>query len=267
MSDDIVKIDLSNRSIALPDFMQGDADMGKENIKPSNDVARVKVVQKNSDDSLTEVFKPGDCVLQPDMVLLCAADESVAVTPLFHFTEYCFWEAYTKKSDDKSPILKRTIDPGDPIAIKSQKPDTWYEWHPDHPEGSKDAEKHRRRYVEHLVYIMLAHGVAEATFPFLLSFQKGEYRRGARFGSRLAAAAAPIFGTRWRMSTSVRKGVNPYRGVDLVVDAEQRYVSSDLYPSLRESFVKFKELFDAGLLTPTYEDESVVESAPTGDSL
>lgn len=266
MSDDIHALDLKSNA-NVPAFMQDDVDMGKENIKPTNDVARLKVVQKNSDDSLVEVYSAGDCIIQPDMVLLCGANESIAVTPLFHFTEYCLWEAYTKKSDDKSPILKRTIDINDPVAVKSQKPETWYEWHPDHPEGSKDAEKHRRRYVEHLVYIMVAHDVPDVTVPFLVSFQKGEYRRGARFGSRLAAAAAPIFGTRWRLGTSTRKGVNPYKGVDLTVDSEQRFVTQEQYAPFKGLFLKFKELFESGLLTPTYEDESVVDEATSGDSL
>lgn len=246
----------------VPDYMRAQIGEGLEDVHQSQDVSRIKVVQKQADDELLEKFSPGDLILTPELELVAKAGEAIGFTPLFFWNEFCTWEPLCARGSVDSPIVERSTDRSGALAAKCASKDTWYEYHPDHPKGSPEAEKWRRRNVHHLCYLVILDH-PEMTMPVVMSFQKGDFRKGARFGSRLVQAKVPIYGQRYLLSTSTRDTTNPYKGLDIDPDTENRWVSREKFETNRELHLSFKKLFESNKLSAGGEDTE----AETTDTL
>lgn len=253
-----------NPSASLPAYLQTTArPEGMEDLKNILKPSYLKIIQKQADDKLLEVFAPGDLVLKPADALIANKDQKFLFTPLFFYREFLTWTPL--ESRGKVPaVIDRSIDPRSPLAMKATGgPDRWTET------VTYQGQTLKVRHVEHLNFIVALHGVPAATEPVILSFSKGENKNGSKFAALLKSRNANIYDTVFeaRVDPEPRKNekgswyglaiTNPDEASPWVTE-EQHNLFKDLYAGLSERHKRDEIRAD-------HEDEIVAEPALSGE--
>lgn len=264
MADDKTALTVSE---PVPSYLEEYSNEGTQNIKANNMLQRLKVIQDLRRGDYKE-FSPGSLVLSPDQICLCSGDnpQQLGFVPLYHFSLYALIEPLC--ANVSYPVVESTTDETSDIARRSQDSNLWWEYHPDHPAGSPDAEKWRRRYVHQLCFVVMIDGFP---LPALLTFSKGDFKRGRKLCSTILMRKAPIWAQRYMMQAKVvdnasgdewwALGVNP--------DLDQPFVSQELAASYREQYAKLDEMFQGGVLADEAKSavETEDETAEVSDTL
>lgn len=204
------------QELAVPDFMQEDSELGKEDLTKYIKPPRLKVVQRNADEQYRQQFDAGDVILIPQMVLVAAVkrDErdrpvergtAFAFVPLLFFPEWITVNPMAYKGSE--PFIRdRSLDPKSEIAFKAQSPETWEEPHPTRPK-TDDGKDAKIRHQECLNFVVVILGVAglEAQ-PVVMSFSKTAHRTGSNLAMLINMRRnAPIFGCVFEAHVEGRK--------------------------------------------------------------
>lgn len=220
----------------------------------------VKMVQKMSNEELTERFGVGALVLTPEMVLLTRGGEEnppVAFCPILFYIEYCKWAPITLKGSEPM-IVDRTFDPKHPVALKTQSSATWSEPHPKHPNDPK----FNYRYCQHLNYIIkLTDEQFISTDPVLVSFVKTSFGAGARLGKLIMSRKADIFTGQYTLSTRDKENA---QGKFKVMVAENHptepWIGGEMYDELAKMHDEIRDALEKRRLETQYDDEVVEEA-------
>jgi hypothetical protein len=222
---------------ALPDFMKGDANLGKENItRDMMEVPRLKLMQSNSpeveaDDSL----RPGHFLYTTNQESL---GESFVGTVLYVEETFILWNprdaggGILARADDGvhwSPPdteFKVTLDKKDgggeviwrtANTVKESGLAEWGSFNPKDPKSSPAATR--------MLNFLIAFPEQPDLFPAVLTFQRTSIKYGKQLVGRLRTFNGPIFGAKYRFSSDTAKNAKgqPFKimkaqGVGLVTD-------------------------------------------------
>lgn len=251
-------------NLALPSYLQelpieGVADLGRCIVPP-----RLKVVQKQAMDELFALgFNIGDLIMSPVNVMVSImprvetapgtfmpgdSSDSLIFTPLFYFSEWCTWNPYEMKGS-APPIIYRTFDPQDPIAIKSRNP-------------AKREEKIGEvvvRHIEHINFMVVLHKPHPmAGETIILSFSRGEFMTGSKFATLLKMRRAAIYTTKFSMHVAKRdRGGFQWYGIDVTnpdPDSSSPYIDEAQLAPFQEKYNEYARLHSQALIRPDYED-------------
>lgn len=255
--------------LVLPEYMQGDGRLGTEELASQVVVPRIKIIQRQASTELLEAFGVGDVIVAPLNQLVCECPKgergqpsvktyrAFAFTPLFYYTEWCTWNDIRMRGTLPA-IAYRTMDPNDPIVVKSRSASTREENDGDNV----------LRHVEHLTYIVLLRGhELLGSQPVALSFQRAEHFHGRKFATLTRLRNAPLFGCNYVASVTHRPGTGKgdWWGVDVANDAGQPWVSREDYPKMRELYETFKGLHESSSLQASYDDPAEDDPEESGD--
>lgn len=241
-----------------PSFLQESAPVGTDGLASKVRPSFVKIVQKQSNDEMIDLFGTGSIILSPDMELVCRADELATFVPLFYYVEYCKWAPLALKGQEPM-IVERTFDPKHPVAIRSQSPATWKEDHPSHPGNPK----YQYHYREHLNFIIkLTDEEHLHREPVLLSFSKTNYSVGQRLAKLVLQRRASIFAGKYDLGVRVRESAeNAWRVYTIDNSQGGSWVSDKAeYDSYAAAHEYYKELQKSRDLDVSYDDESDIQS-------
>ncbi len=242
--------------IELPDFMQNEEVLGLENINEFVVPPRLKIVQKQSDDKLLELYKPGDVLLTPSNVTVALLDpETKSCTfnfvPLFMYPEWATWNPIALKGQEPA-IRYRTTDPTDLIVAKAKSKELREEPIPGRTDGLK------MRHVEHLNFIiMLIDHEFEGT-PALVSFSRGEWGSGSKLCSLIKMRKAPLYGCVFTANIAFRpgSGKGTWYGIDSSNPADRvPWVTGEQYKIFKELHLEFEDHHKNSRLKASLEDE------------
>jgi len=244
--------------IELPDYMKDEEILGLANLAEFVIPPRLKIVQKQSDDKLLEIYKPGDVLLTPSNAMVASLDPdtkscSFNFVPLFMYPEWATWNPIALKGQEPA-IRYRTTDPTDPIVVKARNKLLREELIPGREDGLK------MRHVEHLNFIiMLVDHEFEGT-PALMSFSKGEWGAGSNLCSRITMnKTVPIYGRAYTAHVAFRpgSGKGTWYGIDVDNPADRvSWVTEEQYPVFKALHVEFEDHHKNSRLKAALEDES-----------
>jgi hypothetical protein len=256
----------------LPDFMQGETDLGTELLEQFIVPPRIKIVQKQSRAELLDLFGPGDVILTPTQAVIAQlprdskgrpvdgndSTASFKLVPLFFYPEWCVWNPIELRG--KEPMISyRTTDPTDPIVRKARDPQLRVEPHP----TEKNAQI---RYVEHLNFIVVLYDHPLEGEPAVLSFGRGEWASGSRFASLIKMRKAPMYGCVFQANTKFRPGqLGDWWGLDISNPADGQWVKDkDAYDSMHVLHERFVEHHAKSRLKADLSDEGEIDAVNTG---
>lgn len=249
-------------ALVAPDFMREDDVAGTELLGQYVVPARLKVVQKQSDNELLDAFDVGTLIVTPGNVPVCTPDVGFLFTPLFFFVEYCTWNPIALKGQAPA-IRERSFDPKSVIAMKARDPEKRLE-----PlEGNK---KLYMRHVEHLNFLVTIHDKPQVPESVIMSFSRGGHGQGRQFSSLIQMRKAPLFGCVFRADIKAFSnemgdwfGISPSNpseedGPAWVQDKEQ-------YESLRAAHEMFKKVYSDARLRVDYDGDDATYEQTTDD--
>jgi len=244
----------------VPAFMQNATDMGTEALKDFVVPPRLKIVQKQSGEQY-EQYRPGACLLMPQMVELADQGEAFHFVPLFFFPEWCLWNPLEMKGS-LDMIRERTLDPKSDMVAKSRDPER-------RTIPCPENEKYECRFVEHLNFVVMPIGHPGVENMLVnISFGKAEHRTGTTLSGLIQMRHAPIYGCQFEARTSQRQNaMGSWWGLDI----GQPSLESDVPPFVQDEavFEQYYELHkmlkskhNDSLLQVDYED-SVIDTTAT----
>lgn len=259
--------------MTVPDYMQDSGKAGTEDLAQFFTPPRLKIVQKQSDSRLLELFQPGDAILTPNNLLVLSPprndkqkpllDEArgLLVLPLLFWPEWCTWNPMALKGQEPA-IVDRSLDPDSPIAHKARSPQLRVEAHP----TIKDQQV---RHVEHLNFLCLIEDVPEfAGMPVVLSFQRAGHRDGRNLCGLIQMRRAPIYGTHWELRVAVKSNqLGEWFGFEArPPQAPTRpWVDEKTFREAEEMHRKYKEQLAQAKIRVEYEDDPGADSPDSSD--
>jgi len=255
-----------------PDYMAEDGKLGTEELAAQVVVPRIKIIQKQASTELLAEFGVGDVIVAPLNQPVCECPRgdrgqpsvnsyrAFTFTPLFYYTEWCTWNDIRMRGSLPA-IAYRTMDPNDPIVVKSRSASLREESDPENGDNVL-------RHVEHLTYIILIHGHQTlGAQPVALSFQRAEHFHGRKFATLTRLRAAPLFGCNYVASVAHRAGTGKgdWWGIDVANDSERPWVSKDDYQKMKELYETFKGLHESSSLKASYDDPAEDEPPDSGE--
>lgn len=241
----------SNSLAPAPAYMQVHGMQGLENV---NDFCRppyIKIVQKQSSDELLDTYGRGSAVLLPDGVVLIDGEEllSFEFTPVFFFPQWCTWNPIERRGKEPS-IRESSFDRKSALAAKSRDKNLWSEEHPDDP-------KLKIRHVEHLNFIVYLYG--HDMFA-MMSFARGEHKRGTQLLSMARARKAPIFAGRYVAETQDNSNdQGEWIGFKLS-NADPTWVDEELFEKFRAANEEYHTLHENQLIQVDHGEEAISPS-------
>ncbi len=256
----------------LPDFMRDAQVEGTELLKQYVVPPRVKIIQRNARKPFSEMFKPGEIVAVPMMQRIAEYDggrsPSFHFVPLLFYPEWVAWNPMETRGTLPS-VRARTLDPRDPIAVKSRSTETRLEPCPEMPK--KDGKDLYVKYLEHLNFIvMMLPPNPLAGLPIVLTFASGEHRSGTNFTTLVQLRRAPLYGCQFEAHVRERdNGKGAWYGIDVQNPSPDTgvtpfIVEKERFEEMRALHHEFKSIHEKKLLQVEYDDEPV--EAPPADS-
>jgi len=205
---------------------------------------RLKIVQRQSGESLLEIANPGDVLLSPLNVAVVALNRDAKNAPVkpedsgFHFTPVFFWPEYVtwnplETRGQLPAVRERSLDPKSDIAKKARNPRM----------REEEIDGFVVRHCEHLNYLIVAEDLAASNdVPVLLTFARGEFVAGAKLAGLIQMRRAPIYACRFY--TSIRLRVNnkgSWYGLECENPRDNPWVPEAKYAgfkAMHEAFVK-----------------------------
>lgn len=261
---DIVPQKASGELMQVPEYLQTLEHVGLESMKEYVRPSRVKLVQKQSSNELLEEFGMGSAILTPNMMKLADGDTPMLFTPVFFYPEFCIHNPYEMRSQLRM-IRERTLDARSEIALRARDPNR-------RTAPCPEKSEYAIRYVEHLNFIVLIHGVEGLTDEAaVMTFALGEANTGMSFCSRIRSRKTAMFSGVYQGVVSLRpeRNGNQWYGWDISnppadvnpwVTAEQAEAYGELYKM-------FAEKHEQQLIDVSYEDteDDVANAANTID--
>jgi len=246
--------------IELPDFMKDKEITGLDHLKEFVIPPRLKIVQKQSDDSLLELYKPGTVILTPSNSMVAKFDKEGKTgvfhfVPVFFYPEWATWNPILLKGQEPA-IRYRTTDPTDPIVAKARNKTLREETIPEHPDM-------KMRHCEHLNFIIMLVNHEHAGTPILMSFSRGEWSTGSKFSSLITMRKASPFGCVFAAHIAFRpgSGKGTWYGLDIAnpdPGVQSPWVSSeDDYNAYEALHKEFEDHHKNSRLKAALEDEPV----------
>lgn len=266
----------STAALVVPNYM-AQAPQGTDGLKAYVVPPRLKIVQKQADPALLELFSEGDVILIPSMTLVSemgrddrgkptGTAQPLRIIPVFFYPEWCTWNPIQMKGQGPA-IRERTQDPSSVIAQKARSRDLRYEPHPEKPDMNI-------RHVEHLNFLCMMFNDSRATGePFVVSFSRGEHNSGRRWAGLIRMRRAPIYGCVFEMHVSFRQNnLGSWWGFDVANPPADvlPWVGEDLFEKLKETHLEFAKMHAQGIIRvdhEDHEDEAPVVDQTEGDEL
>jgi len=244
--------------IELPAYMQDEEILGLANVAEFVIPPRLKIVQKQSDDKLLEIYKPGDVLLTPSNTTVALLDPetktcSFNFVPLFMYPEWATWNPIALKGQEPA-IRYRTTDPTDPIVAKARNKILREELIPGRDDGLK------MRHVEHLNFIIMLVDHEHEGTPALMSFSKGEWTSGSKLCSLIKMRTkAAIYGCVFTAHIAFRpgSGKGTWYGIDAANPSDRvAWVTEEQYDVFKKLHIEFEDHHKNSRLKAALEDES-----------
>lgn len=234
---------------------------------------RLKIVQAQSGDQYRNAgFKPGDVLLVPEMSLIAHSGESIWITPIFQYTEFCKWSPYALKG--QMPIIQeRTVDIDSKLAKRalSKKESDWYEICEQAPKSKQGDQQYQYRYCEHINYFCVlrlngkfpdhpAHRFVNN--PFLISFHHSGFYEGKALSTLIVNRRIDIFAGQYELKTVDRQNQKgTWKGFTVTnpsFESEMSaFVESEEDAKNYEAvYRKIQSQFEEGVIQADYEDEA-----------
>ena len=222
----------------------------------------VKVIQPISKPPFKPPFKEGDAIAVPNMERIVEMGDAFHFVPVFFYPEFCVHNPIQVQG--LNFIRDRTLDINSDIAkqCKSKDPNDREFDCPENP-------KFNCLFVEHLnfVIVLLDHNSALGDTPLVVSFFKGEWRRGMNFISLLRARKTQhICGCRFQCSVSLRVGnqgswfgldiLNPEDDQPWITDQKQFGLLSEMHGQFRKNYEASELRVDYGAQPDTFNSEN-----------
>ena len=188
---------------ALPSYLQAyEGETGVENLQEFIKPPRLKIVQKQADDSLLERFSVGDMICTPAQELVVNKGEPLVVAPLFFWPEWATWNPYELK-DNLDTIAYRTTDPEDPLVAKCRNPNMRSEDYVVNGEVQVDKKGSplKLTHCEHLNYLLEILSGPQAGSQAIISFFRAQHQDGTNFAQLIKMRKAPLFATQFELKT------------------------------------------------------------------
>jgi len=197
----------------------------------------------------------------PDELVVAPAGAGFHIVPLFFYVEFCLWNPIQLRGKEPA-IVERSFDANSDIAKRAMCADT----------REVDYEGFKRRYVEHLNFLVALHG--EDVPPIIMSFAKGEYTNGRRFFSLLSnRRKAPLYGCVFECKTGMRaRNGYEWYGYELQNPSEESGVDpwvtdKATYEMYREFHMKAHDAFASQTLETRYGDDEEASATVVDESI
>jgi len=242
-----------NTAVAVPDWLRNQKPEGIEAVGAYQNLARLKVVQAQSDEELQDELGLGSLVIVPDRVLVATFEQPVKATPIFFWPSWALW----RDANDQSgpPVVEETTDPSSKIALRAKSAQARVEPYPDNP-GMKFT------YREQLNFLFRIHEGEAAGMLAVHAFSSGGHAEGARLCGYLKRKAVPIYANVIELIAG--KKTNKQKKSWYQLDtrpAQNPFCSEADFEPMRALHLDAKAAFDSqtfGLAdedpAPTYED-------------
>ncbi len=250
-------------SAIVPGWMTNDEQTGTEELTQYIIPPRLKIVQKQADSELLELFDPGDVIIVPSNTMICEMEKvrgkptgktrGFDFTPVFFFTEYCAWNPIQLKGQVPA-VRERTFDHASPIAINAKNPALRIQQHPDY-------EDMKIRFVEHLNFLIFIQGLDE---PVILSFSRAAHAAGRTFCSLIRLRKAPIFGCMFHADVVHKKNQQgDWWEIAVKNPDKDQWTEKALYETFKEAHADFVKAHQAAKIRPDYGDDQKTAEAST----
>ncbi len=238
------KTDIEKIGADLPEYLQelAEGDTSLDQLKEHRVLNRLAVIQDQSPREVKALYGAASIAIPASEITVCKGgeDESVSFVPVFFFDEFCLW---SDRDDKGSPMIqKRSLDKTSDIARKAQDFDRMRE-----PYGEPDDDgklPYVRRYVHHLNFCGMIYGDSPLRgTPIVLSYQKGEFKKGSAFISALQMRRAPLWSTVWDLTVGERKNdKGEWYGIDFS-NAESPWVDEEDAAAMKSRHEELKEFY------------------------
>jgi len=267
VSQEITKV---NPEFELPDFMNGEEQLGIENLKEFVVPPFIKIVQRNASEELLKSFSGGDVILSPTNAIVAEMPRdnkgreiegsitSFQFVPILFYPEWISWNPIEMKGQESS-IRYRTVDANDPIVGKARNPKLRAEPHPNDSTG-----KLFIRHVEHLNFIIQLRNHALSGEAAILSFARGEWKAGSKFAGLIKLRKAPLYGCVFEATVKLRHGkFGDWYGFDVGNPAEKPWVEKDEYELFKSIHLEFDKLHKDARIQAQYDPAADGDAAAT----
>lgn len=266
--------------VTAPSHIQrGREAAGRERLAEFVKPPLLKIVQKQSDDSILDTFGKGTTLITPANVVVSNVGEYFHIVPIMQYAEYITWAPIELKGQVPA-ILDRTTDNNSPLAAKCRNRDKWFEHGYKFGDrvigtGESGPESKPVRHVEHITFIVVLEGEEFGKIPCVMSFSRGSHKFGRNFASLLQMRNADVYGCRFEVKVPeepqknekgtwyVWEVTNPSEesGISPWVTDEAEY---NMYRSLANDM---EEAYQNNLLRPDFEDPDEREAEPARDDM
>ena len=254
---------------AMPSYLaEFQGDTGTEDISQFVKPARMKIVQKQANSQLLEEFKIGDLIVTPVNSLVAAKTETLVITPIFFWAEWCKWNPYELK-DTLPTFADRSTDPNSPLRAKALNERTREEAYPDLVNGKQVFF----RYVEHLNFALRIKTGDCAGMVAVQSFYRAQHQDGSNFNQLITMRGknVPLYAMNFEGATYHKSyGGNDWYGLKVTNPATVGpFVSEAEFEENKDLFKNFKKAHAAGSISVDFDDEqgeTAVSKEPSAEA-
>ncbi len=248
-----------NDALAVPDYMADDRS-GTEELAQYVVPPRIKIVQKQSDNELLDLFGEGTVICSPQNIVVAEMGTNTQgrpvvddakpffFVPVFFFTEYCTWNPLEMKGQLPA-IRERSFDPDSDIAKKARNADT-------RMETCSENDKYQIRHVEHLNFVVvIVDDEALSETPMILTFARGEHGSGRNLAGLVRMRKAPLYGCVFEATVAARSNqMGEWYGLNVTNPATRSgWVEQEQFDALQAVHEEFKKLHHDMLVRPDYD--------------
>jgi len=183
---------------SLPAFMVEKEVIGRDEVGQYQNITRLSIAQPQSGPALQDIGGIGAVIIQPDGILVVPAGTEFVINPVAFYPS---WEIHSDIKDSASNfVLSSTLDPTDPIAVRSRNPESRSELYGDNGEGGQ----FKKKFVECLnFFVRIDSGDAKGEMA-LLTFSGGEHYVGKKLCGIIKRRPCSIFANRFALTTARR---------------------------------------------------------------
>lgn len=265
--------DLITSNPNLPAFLQGEHDLGTQDLGQFIVPPRIKIIQPISRGEYKELFNPGDAVLIPQKLKITGLQvdekskrplnrsDDIIFTPLFFFPEYCIWNPQELKGQPM--IRERSFDSKSRIAAMARDRDQRMFPCPEMPDK-------KCRAVEHLNFVILLHLEGFSLMPSVLSFARAEHRAGSNFAALIKMRMAPMYACKFVFHTAYRENEQgQWYGIDVEnpPEAVGAFLDEASFIKTKQMYTDLKTAHDERRIVVDHQDEDTLEGQVVNSEL
>jgi hypothetical protein len=230
--------------------LAGGGDDSLETMRHHRVLNRLALVQGMSKREVKDQFGEGSFVIPAANIKVSGRNETFDIIPVMFFDEFITWSDRNDKSGPK--IRERSLDRSSVLAAKCGDPMRRQEAYGD------VATKFKMKHTHHLNFlVVLDSGELKGTLA-VLSFSRSEFRTGMAFISaiklrRLNGSQAPLWATRWTVTTGNRKNEKgEWYGID-VSPASSPWIDGEMIAPMKAMHEELKREYKEQALVVGHE--------------